>query len=78
MLKKYRINIKSKKTNKTKLYIINTMYNIHELCEQLHNMYDDNYIIDVEYCTIIYDVMINEIMKLNNICVARNVQCYNL
>ena len=78
MLNKYYVSIENKTTNNITIYIINTMYDKCELIQQLHNIYNDNYNICVEYYNLTYHIMINDIMNLKNICVARNVQCYNL
>lgn len=78
MLNKYYVSIENKTTNNITIYIIDTMYDKCELIQQLHNIYNDNYNICVEYYNLTYHTMINDIMNLKNICVARNVQCYNL
>ena len=78
MLNKYYVSIECKTTNKITIYIINTMYNINELSEQLHNMYNDNYVIHIERYNYMHDVMLNDVMNICNMCVARNVKCYNL
>lgn len=78
MMNKYYVLIENKTTNDITIYIINTMYDKNELTQQLHNIYNDNYNICVERYNVTYHIMINDIMKLNNICVACNVQCYNL
>lgn len=78
MMNKYYVSIENKTTNNITIYIIDTMYDKCELIQQLHNIYNDNYNICVERYNLTYNIMINDIMKLNNICVACNVQCYNL
>lgn len=76
MLNKYYVSIRRK--NNMIVYVFNTLLNEQQLQQQLYNMYNDAINIYIECYDAKHDVMINDIMKLNNICVARNVQCYNL
>lgn len=76
MLKKYYVSIETK--NNFIGYVFNTLLNEKQLQQQLHNIYNDAINIYIERYDAKHDIMINDIMKLKNICVARNVQCYNL
>lgn len=78
MMNKYYVSIENKTTNDIVIYVFDTLLNEQQLQQQLHNIYNDNYNICVERYNLTYKIMINDIMKLQNICVAHNVQCYNL
>lgn len=74
MLNKYYVSIRQK--NDFIAYVFNTLLNEQQLQQQLYNMYNDAINIYIERYDVKHDIMINKIIKLKNICVARNVQCY--
>lgn len=74
MLNKYYVSIRQK--NDFIAYVFNTLLNEQQLQQQLYNMYNDAINIYIERYDAKHDIMINKIIKLKNICVARNVQCY--
>lgn len=78
MLNKYYVSIENKTTNDIVIYVFNTLLNEQQLQQQLHNMYNDNYVIHIERYNYMHDIMINDVMNICNICVARNVKCYDL
>lgn len=76
MMNKYYVSIE---TNKSFIaYVFNTLLNEQQLQQQLQHIYNNAINIYVENYDAMHNIMINEIMHLKNICVARNVQCYNL